>query len=177
MPRFSIPVRVIYLDTVEIEAEDEAAARAALNDEDEGYLWNHDTDPTVEIRGPIERDEEFDKEEAARAERDRQRALCRKDRKTLTPEERLEVVRLENLYDPEANPRGVFCVSIVDPTKPYASVPWHGWAVLAEGEGFRAEAAGEKSPILQPTAEAAWAELDQIYWGRSDWPEEEETAA
>lgn len=47
------------------------------------------------------------------------------------------------------------------------------WDVKPEDGKFRAYAGNDPSPMLFDTEDAAWVELDQIYWGCKDWDEPE----
>lgn len=49
------------------------------------------------------------------------------------------------------------------------------WNVVKEPGGWRAHCDRyDHSPDLFATEDAAWAELEAIYWGHKDWPEDEE---
>jgi hypothetical protein len=43
------------------------------------------------------------------------------------------------------------------------------WIVIQEEYQFRPCAGGEKGPKLFPTEKEAWQELENLYWGHSDW--------
>lgn len=92
----------------------------------------------------------------------------------LKPHDRERAVLAFNRYDPDLNPQGIVDVRLVDKSRPMATIPWHGWAVLAEGGGYRVHAGGMQSPTLHPSPEAAWGELHSVEHGDVVWPEEED---
>lgn len=63
----------------------------------------------------------------------------------------------------------MFAPDIVDRTKPFDEVPWHRWAVLAEGNGFRAQVNHRLSPNFFGRVEDAWDDIELYYGNGSVW--------